>query len=159
QRLWAERVVRSLNAVFPDMTKFENWSLLEMYLPHVKLAAQLIDEWGFEFREAGLLINRTGYYLDDGAQYSAALPIYQRALAIFEKALGSDHPSVATGLNNLAELYRNQGNYEAALRLQQRALAIREKALGPSYPGVANSRASLGQTVTNLPQPDSVIGV
>ena len=31
-----------------------------------------------------------------------ALPLYERALAISEKALGPDHPHVATSLNNLA---------------------------------------------------------
>ena len=35
-----------------------------------------------------------------------AEPLYQRALAIKEKALGPNHPDVATSLNNLAELYR-----------------------------------------------------
>jgi len=32
-------------------------------------------------------------------------------LAIREKALGPDHPDVATSLNNLAELYRLQGRF------------------------------------------------
>ena len=32
--------------------------------------------------------------------------VYKRPLAILEKPLGSDHPNVATSLNNLAALYR-----------------------------------------------------
>jgi tetratricopeptide (TPR) repeat protein len=52
---------------------------------------------------------------------------YQRALVITEKALGSDHPSVATRINNLANVYVAQGNYAEALRLGKRALAINEK--------------------------------
>ena len=39
-------------------------------------------------------------------QYAKAEPLYQRSLAIWEKALGPDHPEVATSLNNLAVLYR-----------------------------------------------------
>ena len=35
-------------------------------------------------------------------RYAEAEPLYQRALAIWEKALGPDHPEVATSLNNLA---------------------------------------------------------
>jgi hypothetical protein len=42
--------------------------------------------------------------------------LYQRSLAIREKALGPDHPDTALSLNNLAELYRNQGRYEEAGR-------------------------------------------
>ena len=33
-----------------------------------------------------------------------AAPLYKRAVAVWEKALGPDHPLVATGLNNQAML-------------------------------------------------------
>lgn len=39
-------------------------------------------------------------------QYAEAEPLYKRALVIYEQALGPDHPSVATILNNLDGLYR-----------------------------------------------------
>ncbi len=61
----------------------------------------------------------------------------QRALAIVEKALGAEHPNVATGLNNLALLYYAQGKYAQAEPLYQRALTIDEKALGPEHAHVA----------------------
>jgi hypothetical protein len=38
--------------------------------------------------------------------YEKALPLYQRALEISEKVLGSQHPFVAQLLNNLAALYQ-----------------------------------------------------
>ena len=44
-------------------------------------------------------------------QVRQAEPLYQRALAIREKALGPEHPDTATSLNNLADLYRDQGKY------------------------------------------------
>ncbi len=40
-----------------------------------------------------------------------------RSLAISEKTLGTEHPDVATSLNNLAELYRAQGRDHEAERL------------------------------------------
>jgi len=52
------------------------------------------------------------------------LPLYSRTLAIREKALGPEHPSVATTLNNLAELYKNQDRYGEALACFRRASAI-----------------------------------
>ena len=69
--------------------------------------------------------------------YDQALPLYQRALKICEKALGPEHPDTATSLNNLALLYQNMGAYEKALPLFQRALKITEKALGPEHPDTA----------------------
>jgi hypothetical protein len=64
---------------------------------------------------------------------------YERALAINEKAYGRDHPKVATSLNNLALLYKTQGQYTQAEPLYKRSLAIGEKALGPGHPDVATS--------------------
>ena len=66
-------------------------------------------------------------------------PLYKRSLAVVEKALGPDHPQVATSLNSLAALYRNQGLYGDAEPLFKRSLAIVEKALGPEHPDVATS--------------------
>ncbi len=50
---------------------------------------------------------------------------------------------MATSLNNLAELYRTQGQYAQAEPLHKRSLAIREKALGPDHPSVAASLNNL----------------
>ena len=58
-------------------------------------------------------------------------------LAVDEKALGLEHPSVATTLYNLAMVYRSQRQYTQAEPLYNRALAIREKALGPDHHDVA----------------------
>ena len=50
----------------------------------------------------------TLYYEQEG-RYADAEPLFKEALAIFEKALGPDHPSVASALNNLASLYKSGG--------------------------------------------------
>ncbi|MCH8196695.1 MAG: tetratricopeptide repeat protein [Proteobacteria bacterium] len=43
-----------------------------------------------------------------------AEPFYRQSVAIREKALGPEHPRVATGLDNLAGLYEAQGKYAVA---------------------------------------------
>ncbi|WP_438035765.1 tetratricopeptide repeat protein [Sorangium sp. So ce204] len=78
-------------------------------------------------------------------RFDSAIPLAERALTILEKALGRDHPDVATVLNNLAELYRAKGDYATAEPLYQRALTIREKALGREHPDVANSLNNLAE--------------
>ena len=40
-------------------------------------------------------------------------------------------------MNNLAELYRTQGDYEAALPLYERALKILQAAFGERHPNIA----------------------
>ncbi len=72
--------------------------------------------------------------------------LYERALGVWEKSLGADHPKVATALVNLARLYLEIGNYADAGPLLDRALAIQLKGLGPEHPDVAvtlMSRAEL----------------
>ena len=67
-------------------------------------------------------------------RYADAEPLYRRSLAILEAKLGPDHPDVATGLNNLAALYRAQGRYAEAEPLYRRSLAIREASSAPTTP-------------------------
>ena len=57
-------------------------------------------------------------------RYAEAEPLYKRALANYEKALGPDHPYVAMALNNLAGLYEAQGRYADALSRSRPATTI-----------------------------------
>jgi tetratricopeptide (TPR) repeat protein len=74
---------------------------------------------------------------------ASAKPLYERALAISEKALGAEHPDTGTSLNNLAGLLRAQGDYAGAKPLYERALAIREKALGAEHRSTKIIRGNL----------------
>jgi tetratricopeptide (TPR) repeat protein len=85
---------------------------------------------------ATALNNLASLYNVTGA-YATAEPLYQRALAIYEKALGPKHPGTARALNDLALLYRDTGAYAKAEPLYQRALAIYEEALDPEHPYTA----------------------
>src|SRR6202048_4694993 len=95
------------------------------------VSAQQADE-ASELNEKVIEFYKAGRYAD-------AIPIAQRALAIREKALGRDHPDVATALSWLAVLYNSQGRYADAEPLYKRSLAIREQALGRAHPDVARS--------------------
>ena len=63
----------------------------------------------------------------DQGRYAEAEPLYKRALAIREKALGPEHPDVATSLENYAALLRETARVDEAERLEARAKAIRAK--------------------------------
>ena len=83
------------------------------------------------------------------AAHAEAEPFSKRALAIYEKTLGPDHPYVATALGNLAELSDDQGRYADAEPLYKRALAIEEKTLGPNHRDVAVSLNNLASLYSN----------
>ena len=70
------------------------------------------------------LNNLAGLYRTQG-DTAKAEPLYKRSLAIVEKALGPDHPDVATSLENLAKLYRATKRNTEAEALEKRAARIR----------------------------------
>lgn len=76
-------------------------------------------------------------------KYNEATSLAERALAIYEVALGTEHPDVATALHNLAVLYWSKHDYARAELLYRRALDIREKALGQEHSEVATTVYSL----------------
>ena len=113
--------------------------------------------------------NADHFYLSQG-KYDEAEPLYRESLDIRRKVYGNDHPSVATGLNNLALLlqkqvsrkivqilaqqpnavfenadhfYLLQGKYDEAEPLYCEALAIDRKVSGDEHPNVATSLNNL----------------
>ena len=104
---------------------------------------------------AAYLLDRLATYRQGAlGAYTEARPLFERALAIFEKGLGPEHPLTTDSLNNLAALLQAQGELGGARPLFERALAVREKALGPEHPGTAvslNNLANLLQDLGDLP--------
>lgn len=110
--------------------------------PHLDGILEWLDKSGEEEAWGSLAYN-VARYLELRAEYGEAEPLYQRALTITERALGPDHPSVGTRLNNLAGLYRYQGRYAEAEPLSQRDLEITERALGAEHPDMGTSLNNL----------------
>ena len=85
----------------PDMTSGESSELIEAYNSYNTLYQQ--------------------------GRCAEAAPPHQRALTIREKALGPEHPDVATILENYSALLRETGRANEAERMEARAKAIRAK--------------------------------
>jgi len=93
------------------------------------------------------------------ARYTEAEPLIRRAIEI-EKALGKDHPDLASGYRNLAGLLQDQGKYDQAEPLIRRAIEIDEKALGKDHPNLAsdyNNLAGLLQAQGKYDQAEPLI--
>jgi tetratricopeptide (TPR) repeat protein/CHAT domain-containing protein len=108
-----------------------------------KIIASRHGTEGPEYKRALSLLGATlnkmaGTYYTQG-RYKEAEPYYERVLAIDEKVLGADHPTVAISLSNLAELYRTQGRHAEAEPLIKRSLSILELAFGTEHPKIAIS--------------------
>ena len=102
-------------------------------------AAALKEAEAFDDVRLATSLNNLALLYKAQCRYAEAEPLYQRALAIREKALGPQHPDLANSLNNLAILYQVQGRYEEAETNFVWALVIREDSLGLDHPSVAAS--------------------
>lgn len=142
QRQWAERVVRAVNAAFPEVT-FAAWPRCQECLPHALACAEFIDEYHLAFPEAARLLYHVGWYLGERGHYAQAEPLLQRALTIREQVLGSEHLDTAAIFDRLAWLYTVEGKYEQSEALYQRALAMKELALGHAHPDIVVTLNSL----------------
>jgi tetratricopeptide (TPR) repeat protein len=70
--------------------------------------------------------------------------MYQGELPNNEKALGPDHTSTLRTVNDLGNLYTDQGKLKEAEEMYQRALAGFEKALGPDHTSTLRTVNNLG---------------
>ena len=140
---WMLRAIAGLNAMFPDVGKFENWAVCGRLVPHVQaVAARQLDET-LETTDWALLLNQAGYYLNEQGRYEQAEPLLLQALELWRLLLGGQHPHVAASLSDLAHLYHSQGRYEQAEPLFLQALKLRRSLLGEQHPDVAASLNNL----------------
>ncbi|RYO80051.1 hypothetical protein DL764_009945 [Monosporascus ibericus] len=126
----------------PHNSTKEYWTTQRRLLPHAQSCSQWIldseadpsaKRWGSSYR-AGT----------DQGKLGEADKMYQRALQGKKKALGPEHTSTLTTVNNLGLLYSDQGKLGEAEKMCQRALQGYEKALGPEHTSTLATVNNLG---------------
>ncbi|MEU5694695.1 toll/interleukin-1 receptor domain-containing protein [Actinosynnema sp. NPDC020468] len=94
------------------------WQLL---LPHVLAAC---GKGTGVSPVCGWLLDRAATFLQTQGQLTAALELFERALAIVEVVYGPEHPDHATCATNLARALRESGRPEPAEALLRQALLV-----------------------------------
>src|SRR5262249_49098904 len=89
--------------------------------------------------------------------HAEALAAYRGALAIKEKALGPDHPSVAVSVYSVADALLALDKGEEALAGFQRALAIDTKVFGGDGAELAFDLTGIGRAHLALARPAAAI--
>jgi tetratricopeptide (TPR) repeat protein len=84
--------------------------LLLIVLPVLSAYPEVLYSQENELEKASVLNEKVEQLYKQG-RYTEALPLAQQILKIIEKILGPEHSDTATGLNNLAELYKALGDY------------------------------------------------
>ena len=68
-----------------------------------------------------------------------AIPLCRKAIQELEQKTGRNNPDLATLLNILAVIYREQGRFKESIRVLQETLEIRENVFGPVHASVAST--------------------
>jgi tetratricopeptide (TPR) repeat protein len=117
---------------------------------HQKRALAIREKLAPDSAKAATTLNSLGAIAYNRGDHAAARRLWERPLAIREKALGTDHPQIAESLNNLAITHTWTNDPAVARPLLQRAVRIQEKVLGPKHPNLAAGLLNLGDVIVAM---------
>ncbi|CAF1474301.1 unnamed protein product [Rotaria sordida] len=110
----------------------------------------LLDQEPDDENNQAYCYHHLGLMKDDQGQYDVAIDFYEKSLAICEKILPPNHPSLATSYNSIGLVYDNMGDYSKALEFYEKALKIREEALSSNHPDLAIPYGNIGGVYNNM---------
>ena len=141
----AQLAMRCVGLHVPADTERGYWIVQRRLMQHADRCLKMVvmdeiwimkgDEW---------ILHRLGLLYADQGRLSDAEAMYERALRGYEKALGPEHTSTLSTVNNLGNLYKDQGRLSDAEAMYERALQGYEKALGPEHTSTLSTVNNLG---------------
>lgn len=99
-------------------------------------------------------LNQQVTQLSVGGRDAEALPLAEKALNLADKEYGAESGEKALSLNNLALIYKRQGDYEKAADLYRRSLVISERIVGPKNPSLLVTFNNLAATYEAMGLPE-----
>lgn len=103
-----------------------NWGAAERSF---KLALKEADSFGDKDLRLASSLTNLGVLYNYRSQPAKAEPLFERAIAIKQKALGPDNPEVISAVGKMAHFYLKSGNYAKADALSSKILAYADKML------------------------------
>src|SRR5579859_7035910 len=94
-------------------------------------------------RDLGAALDNLAEVYSGMGRDAEAEPLYERALAVMEKAVGLDSIDISIVLNNLAALYQRHQRYADAEPLFKRALELSERSLPTNHPDIGRALNNL----------------
>ena len=86
--------------------------------------------WGESDQRLATVLYNLGEVYRRQQEFEKAEPYFWRALPIWAKSVGAEHPEMAKGLTSLTQIYASKREYKKAEPLIKQALKIQEKAFG-----------------------------
>ncbi|PWY86613.1 purine and uridine phosphorylase [Aspergillus sclerotioniger CBS 115572] len=95
-----------------------------------------------------LIENIWGCLYSDG-RWKEAERMGMQMVELRKQALGPEHPSIITSMNNLASTYLEQGRWKEAEELEVQILQLSKQVSGPEHPTTLTSMSNLASTYRN----------
>jgi serine/threonine protein kinase/Tfp pilus assembly protein PilF len=110
-------------------------------------AKAVLQRLGGDDERTAKLLDNLGVILRAAGKLDEALADHQKALAIRERVLQPDDPSLAITANNVGAVLFDLGKGDEAMRYFERARTIWERAFGSNHPQVAYAYNNLGSVL------------
>lgn len=105
RKTFAQAAATIVNNAFPfDSDDVRTWDVCTRLLSHALASADHAAVLHVAPKETGRLFNQVALHLQVRAQFADAKQLLERAVAVYEAALGSDHPNTKIVRENLEAL-------------------------------------------------------
>jgi hypothetical protein len=147
---WITYCLNVARAVFAyEWGDQQSMAAFPLNVPHVLAIAGfaegvLGDDGEAQEKVAGLYYE-AGLGFMYGCQYKEAMEWYERALAIRENVLGTEHFDIGIIYNNIAWVIKGLGEYDKALEWYKKAITTFEKVLGKEHPDTATTYNNIAE--------------
>ncbi|HEY7222942.1 MAG TPA: FxSxx-COOH system tetratricopeptide repeat protein [Micromonosporaceae bacterium] len=140
------------------MTNVAGWPTWAALVPHVRAAIGHLPE-RHRNTTALALADRAATYLRSQGQLSAAVALFEAALAGRTRIHGPDHRNTLASSNNLAGAYRAAGRVSEAVPLYESTLQACTRILGAEHPDTLNARNNLASACRSAGQLDRAMAL
>jgi serine/threonine-protein kinase len=110
----------------------------------IDLATAAVGQAGNSDELRGQLLNNIGVVHMLQENFQQARQDWEDGLAVWQRALGPDHPDVLKAVINLGSAYSRLGKNLEAIKYQKRVIKAQEETLGPEHPALGISFHNLG---------------
>jgi tetratricopeptide (TPR) repeat protein len=122
-----------LRKLFP-LYDYSNREECEKYYQHVLFLLENADKFEADTKDTNELYFRAGRYQRLLGNYATAENFHFRAVEISASVSGAESENYARNLNDLANVYSDQGRYDDAIEKLTEALHIGERTVGREHP-------------------------